>query len=117
MNATYTTRYNGHLHIAGLEKVAAWTKELGPTAKAAAMLLAAPLLGLAFVIVLPFAGLALLAWMAIKAAAKKWTVAARIAKRIALFAAAPFIGLAYFIAFPFVALGALAYYGIRATRR
>jgi hypothetical protein len=117
MTATYTTRYTGYLATAELERLAAWTKELPLAAKTALMLVAGPLLGLAFVIALPVAGLALAAWMAIKAAARKCAGAAPIVKRIALFAAAPFVGLAYLIAFPFVGLGALTWYGIRAARK
>jgi hypothetical protein len=117
MNATYTVRYTGYAATAELEKVTAWMKELPRAAKAALMLVAGPLVGLAFVIVLPFAGLVLAAWMAVKTAARRWTGAALIVKRVALFAAAPFVGLAYLIAFPFVGIGALAYYGIRAARK
>jgi hypothetical protein len=81
------------------------------------MLAGGPLLGLAFVIALPVAGLTLAAWMAVKALARRWAGAAAVLKRIALFAAAPFVGLAYLIAFPFVGIGALAYWAIRAGRK
>lgn len=118
MTATYTIRYYPeYLGTAELERLTAWTKELPLAAKTALMLVAGPLLGLAFVVALPVAGLVLAAWMAIKAAARRRAGAAPIVKRIALFAAAPFFGLAYLITFPFVGLGALAYYGIRAARK
>ena len=117
MTATYTTCYSGYLGTIEVEKLTAWTRELPLAAKTGLMLAGGPLLGLALVIALPFAGLVLAGWLAAKAFAGRWTGVARIAKRIALFAAAPFIGLAYLIAFPFVGLGALAYYGIRAARR
>lgn len=117
MTATYTTCYSGYLGTIEVEKLTAWTKELPLAARTGLMLAGGPLLGLAFVIALPFAGLLLAAWLAARALARSRTGVARIAKRIALFIAAPFVGLAYLIAFPFVGLGALAYYAIRAARR
>ena len=117
MTATCTIRYPGYAEVAVLETIAAWTKELPLAGKTALMLVAGPLLGLAFVIALPVAGLVVAAWMAVKAAARHWAGAAPIVKRLALFAAAPFVGLAYLIAFPFVGLGALVYYGVRAARK
>ena len=107
MNATYTL----HPVYAEVEAVAARAKELGVVAKTAAMIVGAPLIGLAFVIALPIGGLAALAWFAVKALVRH----AAIVKRIALFAAAPAVALAYTIAFPFVGLGVLVYYGARAA--
>ena len=117
MTTTCTTRYPGYLGTAEIEKLTAWTRELPLAAKTALMLAGGPLLGLAFVIALPVAGLALAAWMAVKALARRWAGATAVLKRIALFAAAPFVGLAYLIAFPFVGIGALAWYAIRAARK
>lgn len=74
----------------------------------AALLLVAPLIGLAAVTLAPLAGLAILARMAFKALPKR-------AKDIALFFAAPFVGLAYLMAFPFIGVGMLAYAGARAA--
>jgi CheY-like chemotaxis protein len=85
-------------------------------AKAALLLLAAPFISLAFVIVAPFAGLGALVWLAGKAAGARWPVAARFVKNAALFFAAPFIGLAYTIAAPFVGLGAIVWMAVRAAR-
>lgn len=112
MNATYTIRhaYTGEV---AYHAVAKCTKELTAGAGTALMLVAAPLLGLAFVIALPLAGLAAIAWMLAKAVARKRTTIVAVIKRTALFFAAPFVGLAYFIAFPFVAIGMLAYYAVR----
>ena len=115
MNATYTIRY-GNPGAVELESLAEHGKEIGHAAKFGLMLVGAPLLGLAFVIVLPFAGLGFIGWTAIKALMRKCAAAAPVVKRIALFVAAPFFGLAYVIAFPFVGLGVLAYYGVRAAR-
>ncbi len=105
MNATYTIY--GTPGAAELEKAAEYAREAGHAAKFALMLVAAPLMGLAFVIAGPLAGLAYLVWMAVRTPA---------AKRIALFAAAPFVGLAYVIAFPFVGVGVLAYCAVKAAR-
>lgn len=77
----------------------------------------APLIGLAYVLVLPFAGLAALAWLALRALARNCAGLLRAVKNVTLFVAAPFIGLAYAIAFPFVGAGALVWAGIRAARK
>ena len=105
MNAITTTCYTPAVAL----EIPAWVKEVRPATKAALLMLAAPFLGLAFVIALPLAGLACLAWVAAKAVAP-------VVKRIALFAAAPIVGLVYVIAFPFVGLGVLAYYAVHAAR-
>jgi CheY-like chemotaxis protein len=72
--------------------------------KNVALFLAAPFIGLAYAVMLPLVGLAMLAWTAWKAmnanpAARK--VLAHV-KSVALFAAAPFIGLVYAVALPLV---------------
>lgn len=85
--------------------------------KNAALLIAGPLLGLVFVIALPFAGLGMLAWIGAGAFAKRWENAARFLRNATLFFAAPFIGLAYAIAFPFVGLALLLRHGLRAMAK
>jgi CheY-like chemotaxis protein len=85
--------------------------------KNTALLIAGPLLGLAFVIALPFVGLGMLAWTGARAFAKRWENAARFLKNATLFFAAPFIGLVYAIAFPFVGLALLLRYGLRAMAK
>ncbi len=115
MNATYTIGYEAPVGIE-LKALAEHAAEIRRGAKFGLMLIGAPLLGLAFIIVLPFAGLGYLGWMAIKALPRACAAAAPVTKRIALFALAPFVGLAYVIAFPMVGLGALAYYAVRAAR-
>lgn len=112
MNATTTLRYEAY---AAEEARAALRTAVRNTGKAAA-LVAAPFIGLAFVIGLPVIGLGVLAWLAVRAAAARWPGAARIIKRVALFLAAPFIGLAYAFALPFVGIGALAWTAVRAAR-
>lgn len=68
--------------------------------KTAALLLAAPFIGLAYAVLLPLIGIAMLAWMAIQSLATQ----ARLqrAKSIALFVVAPFVGLAYAVLLPLV---------------
>ncbi len=78
--------------------------------KNVALFLAAPFIGLAYAVMLPLVGFAMLAWAAWKgmnanpAAAK---VPAYV-KRVALFVAAPFIGLIYAVSLPFVGMVMLA---------
>ncbi len=84
--------------------------------KSAALLIAAPFAGLAFVLAAPIIGLATLVWMAARALAahdapKK---AARFLKNVVLFLGAPFIGLAYLVAFPVIGMGMIAWMGIKA---
>lgn len=85
--------------------------------RTAAMLVAAPFLGLAFVVAFPFVALGLLVWTALAAAAERYPWVARVgrfARNVGLFFAAPFIGLAYAVAFPFVGIGLIGVHGYRA---
>jgi len=77
----------------------------------------APLIGLAYVLALPFAGIAALAWLALRALGRNHAGIVRAVKNVVLFLAAPFIGLAYAIAFPLVGAGALVWMAIRAVRK
>lgn len=84
-----------------------------------ALMLAAPFIGLAFVVAFPFVGLGMLAWMGLRGASARYPWLGRMghfAGNVALFFAAPFIGLAYAVAFPFVGLGLLGWNGYRALR-
>lgn len=117
MRTAYATAYQGYPVTAGLEKLAGHAKALPLATKPVLMFAAGPLIGLAFVIALPLVGLALAAWLAVRAIVKSKTGIARIAKRVGLFLLSPFIGLAYLIAFPFVGIGLLAYYGAKAALR
>ena len=76
--------------------------------------LAAPFVGLAYVIAFPMIGLAMLLWNGVNAVAKRAGRIARFVKDVALFVAAPFVGLAYTIALPFVGLGMLTWWGAKA---
>lgn len=84
--------------------------------KNVALLLAAPFIGLAYALLLPVVGLAMLAWIGTKAlletrAAKQ---APRFMKNVGLFIAAPFIGLVYAVTLPFVGMAMLAWFGVQA---
>jgi CheY-like chemotaxis protein len=84
--------------------------------KSIALFVAAPFIGLFYLVVGPIVGLAMLAWMGMKALAGRRAVrkAATFAKNVALFLAAPFIGLVYALLFPFIGLGMLAWNGVKA---
>jgi len=80
------------------------------TLKNIALFLAAPFIGLAYVLAMPLVALGTLTWFTAKALAGKFPVV----KDIALFLAAPMIGLAYIVAMPFVGIGMLAWFGSKA---
>lgn len=77
------------------------------------LFLAAPLIGLAYAVLLPFIGLAMLAWMIGKEAMKIRALRKALTgvRNVGLFIAAPFIGLAYVVAGPFVGIAVLAWQG------
>lgn len=81
-----------------------------------ALFLSAPFIGLLYAILLPFIGLAMLAWFAAKAlfASAKVRKALRAGRAMLLVAAAPLVGLGYLIVLPFAGLGMLAWYGATA---
>jgi len=88
-----------------------------------ALFLAAPFVGLAYILTFPIVGLGMLAWMAVEAQQKKSAESAKahptpavssIAKSTAIFLAAPFIGLVYVIVGPIVGLGMLLWFGFQA---
>jgi CheY-like chemotaxis protein len=83
-------------------------------AKHIGLMLAAPFIGLFYVIALPVVGLAALLWLAGGALVQRRGRITAFVKNVALFAAAPFVGLAYVLAFPFVGLGMLTYWGVMA---
>lgn len=83
--------------------------------KGFALFLAAPFIGLFYLVVGPLVGLAVLAWMGARAIAGN-RVARKVGgflKDVGLFIAAPFIGLLYAMLFPFIGLGMLAWTGVR----
>jgi len=91
--------------------------------KNVALFLAAPFIGLAYILAFPIVGLGMLAWMAIQAQQKKSEETAKappvpakssVLKSTALFLAAPFIGLAYVVVGPILGLGMLLWFGVQA---
>ena len=91
--------------------------------KNVALFLAAPFIGLAYILTFPIVGLGMLVWTAIEAQKKKTEETAQPqpvpvrsspVKNTALFLAAPFIGLAYIIVGPIVGLAMLAWFGVQA---
>jgi CheY-like chemotaxis protein len=79
-------------------------------AKNIALFLAAPFIGLLYVMAMPFVAAGMLAWFGGKALAKK----VPIVRPIALTIAAPFIGLAFVVAAPFIGIGMLGWFGTKA---
>jgi CheY-like chemotaxis protein len=91
--------------------------------KNVALFLAAPFVGLAYILTFPIVGLGMLVWTAMQAQQKKSAEAATlplkattssVMKSTAVFLAAPFIGLAYVIVGPIVGLGMLLWFGFQA---
>lgn len=85
--------------------------ESNSVAKNVALFLAAPFIGLFYLLAMPLVALGALAWIGAKALAKKVPAT----KAIALAIAAPFIGLAFIVAMPFLGLGALAWVGAKSV--
>ncbi len=84
------------------------TEVAAPLRKLAAVM-AAPFVAAAFALAFPFVGLAVLAWVAVRALLERRTGALGFVRNVVLFAVAPFVGLAYALAFPFVGLGMVAW--------
>lgn len=96
-------------------------RSIAGVVKNVALFLAAPFVGLAYILAFPIVGLGMLAWMAIQAQKKKSEQAAAAApskpsllRNTALMIAAPFIGLAYIIVGPIVGLCMLFWFGFQA---
>ena len=98
------------------EAAVAAPETAGGKVKNIALFLAAPFIGLAYIVALPLVGFGLLAVLAVRAAAKFRAVRtlALVLKHVAMLLAAPFIGLAYVVFFPVICLGLLAWTGGRA---
>jgi hypothetical protein len=78
---------------------------------------AAPFIGLAYIVALPFVGLGVMAVLATRAALKidKVRAVAVTLKNIAMVFAAPVFGLAYVVLFPFIGLASLLWLAGRAV--
>jgi CheY-like chemotaxis protein len=87
--------------------------------KKIALFIAAPFIGLAYVVLFPFIGMGILATMGIKALVKLPMARTPLTflKNVALFIAAPFVGLAYAVMFPFVGAAMLAWVGVKALMK
>lgn len=119
---TNTLRMNTpELALAALEAAAerfnTVTENMTAATKTVLMVVAGPLLGLAFVLALPIVSVVLTAYYSGKLFLTHWAGIARYVKNVALFFAAPFVGLAYIVALPFVGFGMLCYLGVKAARR
>jgi CheY-like chemotaxis protein len=88
----------------------------GSMLKNMALFLSAPFVGLVYAILLPFVGLGMLAWFAVRAllAHPRAAGVVRFGAFTLQLVAAPFIGLAYLIVLPFAAMGMLAWSGAKA---
>src|SRR3989344_5944278 len=97
--------------------VAAETKT-GSRVKDIALFLAAPFIGLVYMLLFPFVGMFLLARVAFQAREKKLEAEAAVGrsplKSVALFLAAPFIGLIFAIGAPFIGLALLVRAALKA---
>lgn len=113
---TLTANVTGY-RFAGLDRATEYAGRANETARTVVMLGAAPFIGLAFIVVLPFAGLAILAWLAAKVLLASRLVVWKLVRNVVLFFAAPFIGLAYAVALPFVGIGALVWSGVGSARK
>lgn len=84
--------------------------------KNVALFMAAPFIGLAYALLLPLVGIALLAWVGGQAFVELRAVrkALIFLKNVALFIAAPFVGLAYAVLLPFVGTAMLVWVGVQA---
>ena len=88
------------------------------------MFLAAPFVGLVYILTFPIVGLGMLAWTAIQAQKKKAEDAAAlqpaapakpsVMKTAAMIVAAPLLGLAFVVAGPIAGLGLLLWFGFQA---
>ncbi len=91
---------------------AAVDSDIAARVKDVALFLAAPFVGLAYIVAFPVVGIALLAWLAAKA-----LLANNTTRPLALAVAAPFATLALVTLGPIVGLGALVWIGARSTLR
>jgi len=98
------------VEISDIPRPAAAKKE--SAVKNIALFLAAPFIGLAYLIAFPFVGLGMLAWMGVRTLAKNAKV-----RHAALFAAAPMIGLGYVVFAPLIGFALLVRTGVRALRK
>jgi hypothetical protein len=117
MKATALTANVTGYRVAGLHGVAKAAGLANHAARTVVLFGAAPFIGLAFVIALPFAGLGFAAYLAAHALVTNRKAIWARTRNVVLFLAAPFIGLAYAVALPFVGVGALAWMALGAATK
>jgi hypothetical protein len=80
------------------------------------LFLSAPFVGLVYAVLLPFVGLAMLAWFGGKALLKEPAVREALAygRFLLRMAAMPFVALGWLIALPFIAVGMISWIGVKA---
>jgi len=98
---------------------AGWARRVGTAAKNVALFFAAPFIGLAYIIALPFVGFGMLAWLGAKALMKhegtrRLMVAAG---KTSMLVVGPILGLVYIVALPAAGFAMLAWMGVKAMRR
>jgi len=100
-----------------VEAPAEETAGAGSLLKNILLFFAAPFIGLAYIMVMPLYGLAVVALLAGRVAAKNETVKAAVIvlKHIVMVIAAPFVGLAYVVLFPFIGLALLLWMAAKAA--
>lgn len=83
-----------------------------------ALFFAAPFVGLAYAVLLPFVGFGIAAKAAYEAMMKspRWRPLGLVLKWAGTLVAAPFIGLAWIVVMPFVGIGMIAWFALRAAR-
>lgn len=89
----------------------------GSRAKNIALFLAAPFIGLVYIMFMPFVAAGMIAWFGAKALAAKAAALPENVKKLGLLVAAPFLGLAFILVLPVVGIGALGYYAVKAARK
>ena len=96
------------LPVAG-EAPSAESAGIGSVLKNIALFFAAPFIGLAYIVALPFVGIGALAYFGWNAAAKngRFKAFAVTLKHVAMLLAAPIFGLVYILLFPFIGLALL----------
>ncbi len=85
-----------------------------------ALFLAAPFIGLAYLLAFPLVGVGMLAWMGAQAMMTKYPAMRKLGAGLtttAKFVAAPFIGLFFVLTFPIAGLVLLAWTGARAAKK
>ena len=83
-------------------------------AKNIALFLAAPFIGLVYIMAMPFVAAGMLLWFAAKALAAKLP---ENVKKLGMLIVGPLLGLGFILALPLVGIGALGYYAVKSARK